>query len=223
MSIKKNNRGFTIVELMISISVFSIVLLICISAIIYIGRLYYLGITGAKTQEVARSTLDTIGESVKFSSEKVQTNIAPVGDWRAFCIGSTKYSYKLDKVLLDSPDTSKNQTDQALIENIDPACGTNSVIASPVINNPTTSVPNKELLGKFMRVNDFSINVVSVSPQSSLVTINLSVVYGGDGTDEDDMTLFDIDQNGKIVACKSGVGGSQFCSVRNLTVTVNGV
>lgn len=65
-------RGFTIIELMISTVVFSLVLLAASAAIIQIGKKYYKGITNARTQEVARSTVDEIAQSLQFTNQSIK-------------------------------------------------------------------------------------------------------------------------------------------------------
>jgi prepilin-type N-terminal cleavage/methylation domain-containing protein len=212
-----NTRGFTIIELMIAISVFSVVLLICISAIIYVGRLYYLGISKARSQEVARTSMDTITDSIKFSAESVSI-VGADSNWDgAYCIGTRKYSYKLGKVLVDTtPQT--NQTTEALVESIDPSCGTVGVVATPYISADPDATPTKELLGKFMRLNEFTI---IPNASTGLATVKISIVYGGDGSPSDS-EIFNI-ESGKIVSCKTGVGGSQFCAIITLEKTVFGV
>ncbi len=219
-----NDKGFTIVELMIAISVFSIILLICISAIIYVGRLYYIGVSQAKVQGVARSSVDTLSDAIKFSADSVK-KIEPTlaDDWSgAYCIGVRKYSYVIGKVLTDNVVPDTKQTTQALVESIDPNCGSAGVTVEPVITDPSDIryVPTRELLGKYMRINEFSI-VQDTS--TGLATITMSVVYGGDGTDAD-ADIFNYKVGSDVIeSCKTGVGGSQFCSFITFKKIVYGV
>jgi prepilin-type N-terminal cleavage/methylation domain-containing protein len=68
----KSQKGFTIIELMISTVIFSLVLLGASAAIIQIGKKYSKGITYARTQEVARSTVDEIAQSLQFTSQSIK-------------------------------------------------------------------------------------------------------------------------------------------------------
>jgi prepilin-type N-terminal cleavage/methylation domain-containing protein len=69
---RSQQKGFTIIELMISTVIFSLVLLAASAAIIQIGKKYSRGITYTRTQEVARSTVDEIAQSLQFTSQVVK-------------------------------------------------------------------------------------------------------------------------------------------------------
>lgn len=214
----KRQSGFTIIELMIAISIFSVILLVCMSAIVFMGRLYYKGISNAKTQEVARSTVDEISDAIKFNVQTVQL-VSSSGGWDgAYCIGSKKFSFKKNKVLVKNPSNSSqtNQTNEALVVSNDTACGSGSVSPTPTNNSAN---PKKELLGEGMRVVDFS-----VTPQYStkVVSVSLTVAFGGDGT-ESDRDIFNYASNtNTITSCRSGYAGAQFCSVNSLSKTIYG-
>lgn len=60
----KNTAGFTIVELMIATVVFSVILILITTGIIQIGKAYYKGIIGSRTQETARKITDEVGRSI---------------------------------------------------------------------------------------------------------------------------------------------------------------
>jgi prepilin-type N-terminal cleavage/methylation domain-containing protein len=68
----KSQKGFTIIELMISTVIFSLVLLGASSGIVQIGKKYSKGITYSRTQEVARSTVDEIAQSLQFTSQSIR-------------------------------------------------------------------------------------------------------------------------------------------------------
>src|SRR5690606_22524615 len=87
-------KGFTIVELMIATSVFSVVLLLCTYGLLAIGRSYYKGVTISRTQETARLIVDDVAEAIQFNGGAVVLN--PAG--RMYCIGSRRYSYALNEI-----------------------------------------------------------------------------------------------------------------------------
>lgn len=228
---KFDKKGFTIIELMIATSAFSIVLLVCLGALVYVGRLYYKGITLTQTQAATRDAVDSIADAVKFSREVVEpsdSNI-PYDDepddkgWNGHvCVGSRKYSYQLGKVLVNgTPAPGSNQTNQALVESVDPACDTGSPNNIPVDSNDL--FPPREILGEFMRLNEFT--VTPPDALSGLVTVSISIVYGGDGNKKNDSELFNYvsGDSDTIESCKTGVAGAQFCAVSNLSKTVKGV
>ncbi len=76
----QNKKGFTIVELMIATVVFTLVLLMASAAIIEVGKKYYKGITYARTQEVARSVVEEISQSLQFTSQGVKVPNYPDND-----------------------------------------------------------------------------------------------------------------------------------------------
>lgn len=216
---KKSNaghaqKGFTIIELMIAISVFSIVLLICMSAIIYIARQYYKGVTITKTQDVSRNISASLGDAVKLNGGEVKDPIANVGGWEAKCIGSRKYSYKLNTILTKNPATAM-QSDQVFIESIDPGCSD----SSPSSGSPSN--PPRELLGENMRL--VALSIAPISPTVvDLLNIKFTIAYGGNGTPADDAEVFNFAGLPLIIdSCKTGAA-SHFCSVVKETKSVYG-
>lgn len=89
---RHSRAGFTLVELMIASSVFSVMLLVLASAVVQVGRQYYKGIIAARTQEVARSISDDIARSIQFGGANVVT-LASSGASSGFCIDNRRYSY----------------------------------------------------------------------------------------------------------------------------------
>jgi prepilin-type N-terminal cleavage/methylation domain-containing protein len=185
--------GFTIVELIIATAVFSVILLICASGIIVIGKLFYKGIISTATQEVARSAIDDIKEDFELSGGYFVA-IPPSSGYEGFCIGSHLYSYKIDqKINLDG-------TGHALVVRDYPSCDTSPPVAP---DNFTTSPPAvqaqwRELLGANMRLGAFIVTPNSAIRPSGLA-IDINVISG----DDDLISVFG--------TCKGG-GGSQFCA-----------
>ena len=63
---RAEQNGFTIIELLIATTVFSLILLISVAGILQISRMYYRGVTQSRTQETARSIIDEVGEAIRF-------------------------------------------------------------------------------------------------------------------------------------------------------------
>lgn len=116
-------KGFTIVELLVSTVIFSLILLGAMAALVQIGRLYYKGVTTSVTQEKARSTISEISQSIQFSSQDVTPpNVVLTGpqipiveadlgadadDVTAFfCIGPRRYTYAIDRKMSLNPDNT---------------------------------------------------------------------------------------------------------------------
>lgn len=64
---RTNNKGFTIIELLIATVIFSVVLLVITGAIVQFGRVYYKGIVQSRTQERTRAITDSVSKNLQFS------------------------------------------------------------------------------------------------------------------------------------------------------------
>ncbi|MYB40372.1 type II secretion system protein, partial [Candidatus Saccharibacteria bacterium] len=89
--------GFTIVETVIAIAIFSFLIIFCLGMFIFVGRIYYRGLYEGQTQEVARSIVDNVSEGLRSSGgdvfEYLPASPNPQG-WRAYCIGGFQYSFR---------------------------------------------------------------------------------------------------------------------------------
>lgn len=201
-----NQRGFTIVELMIATTVFSIILLIAATTLIQIGRMYYKGVITSKTQNVTRSIMDDVSRSIQFSSgngSQASDNNPPR---QAYCIGSTRYTYVLGKQVSSNPQ-GPNQTRHALWQ--DSADSSNCGFNLPDLQQAKPSSDGKELLEEHMRLQDFS---VTAQPQSNdTYTVNVKVIYG-----DDDL----LDDPSNPTTCKGSVVGGQWCAISELKTVV---
>lgn len=99
---RKNQEGFTIVELMIALSIFSVVMLISTLVMMQIGRLYTKGVNQANLQNATRNIMQDLSSGVQFSSgdniigpRTDPSGVIP-GHIKAICIGKTRYTYVLD-------------------------------------------------------------------------------------------------------------------------------
>lgn len=221
MSTPLKQRGFTIVELMISTAVFSLILIVILTAITQIGRMYYKGITTSKTQETARLIVDRVSQEIQYSPATYVPTFATTGTKNVRCIGNTRFFYVLSQ--------KKTSTDYGLWTD-------NSGAASPVCNDPgasvaldTTAIPTseptavdpRELLPQNMRIAKFDI-----TGSGSLYTVSVRVLYGDDDLMEavDPATgavLTPMADYPQYYTCKGSTVGTQFCGVSELTVTVN--
>lgn len=202
---KKNTKvrpspaGFTIIELMIATTVFSVVLILCSFALLQIGRTYYKGLTASKTQEEARSVIDEISRNIQFSG----SSIAPtIGSSSVFCIGDQRYSYKLNQQVEDNTPFSTHQGYHALVVDSFPGCNTTS---TPSQNLNSNSVNGRELVGIHMRLSKLQV----IALGNNLYQINIRVVYG-----DDDLL------NATFDSCGGFRAGTQFCAVSELSTSI---
>ena len=156
MNVIKNNKGFTILELLISTTVFSVILLLCTFGLVQVGRNYYRGATITRTQNVARSVMSTLTQSIQFSGSDFEGTppVPPVQPVQpvTFCIGSLGYTYKLN-----------TQVDNN---------GGYALKTSKCINGTPDPTKQTELLGKGMSLRTFTIE-----KSGDYYTITLLIAY----------------------------------------------
>jgi prepilin-type N-terminal cleavage/methylation domain-containing protein len=122
-------RGFTIIELMVALSVLSTIILMGTVILIQIGALYTKGVNTANLQSTARSIIADSTSSLQFSGRNsfgctLLRQVAcysgtplPViypGETTpttiySFCIGDNRYSYVLDRKLGTDHDSHNNE------------------------------------------------------------------------------------------------------------------
>jgi prepilin-type N-terminal cleavage/methylation domain-containing protein len=209
--VRRSQKGFTIVELMIATSVFAVVLIICTIAMLQIGRTYYKGITSTRTQETAREIVDEVARAIQYGSGRPETLTA--GGNTGYCIGNKRYSYDLDWQVADNPNTSQNQSRHALVVD-DIACAGSAALAvapSPPANPITAAGVGEnphELINTRMRLMRFTVQQVGAA-DSNLYRIIVRVVSG-----DNDLLTSD------HMNCSSQRAGGQFCAVSELSTVV---
>ena len=156
MNVVKNNKGFTLLELLISTTVFSVILLLCTFGLVQVGRNYYRGATITRTQNVARSVMSTLTQSIQFSGSDFEGTppVPPVQPVQpvTFCIGSLGYTYKLN-----------TQVDNN---------GGYALKTSECLNGTPSTTKQTELLGKGMSLRTFTIE-----KSGDYYTITLLIAY----------------------------------------------
>ena len=130
---KSNNKGFTLVELLLAMGVFSFVLMFCITIFIQINRLYFRGVNIARAQESSRNIVAELSSGLQSSEfsrvdfslpvnaakrlKPVVVNATKSVPQNYFCVGDTVYYYKL----------GVRRNDLGAVS--DPAMGGNHVLA----------------------------------------------------------------------------------------------
>lgn len=201
----QKQHGFTIIELMIATTVFSVIMLIAAVGVLEFTRAYFKGVTASDTQTVARTIMADIVQNIQFG-QNIKTDNDPTGDSRAFCIDNTLYSYLPDaEVTSGTPDSTRHLYSHGLIKQINTACSGSAALDIPTITN-LSSIPGeaREMLSEHMRIAELTVT----SSSDQLYTVNLKVVYG-----DDDLLTPD------HAGCKSQAG-SQYCAVSELATTV---
>lgn len=184
-------KGFTIIELLIATMVFSVLLLLCMSGIVYVGRLYYKGVTSQAVQEVSRSSLDQIRADYELNSGTFKV-LPSNGANDGFCIGQNLYSYELGRRITTNDG-------HALVVRTAPECLENSVIPDDVSgSNPAW----REMLGVGMQLQ--TLDIVEDNDHVG-ASISINVVLG-------EADLFDPDTG----LCNTAPG-SQYCANSSLS------
>ena len=176
-----NQSGFTLADVAIASAIFSGVLIVCLSAFIAMGNIYFKGSIETRTQGVARKILDGIDRTISTTAVEIET-IDHGSDWKAHCIAGIKYSfregYQLDRDPPANPLTKK--VNQVLVKSIvTDSLGTPTESCDGIVPDPPSS-GGVELLGQRMRIAEFSIE-----NHERLHFIKLSLVYGGDPDNEE--------------------------------------
>jgi prepilin-type N-terminal cleavage/methylation domain-containing protein len=225
-------EGFTLAELMIATSVFSVVLLLCTTALIQVGRQFYKGITSINVQTVARTVINDI-QLVAQSSGRAITNAGPVVITSAsnlqvssICVGDVRYTFTLDRQtdaasshVIDNTIPGNRRVRHALwkdqlvgvckpadLSQNNPSTDTDETILSGALSKGTNG---KGLTSKGMRVQEFS-----VVENNGLVVIDMGLLIGDDALIKRDTVTK------AIISCESSRAGGQFCSQSRLKTTV---
>ena len=214
-----NKSGFTILELLIATTVFSVILLIVTTGIIKVGNIYYKGIISSKTQDSIRSISNDLSSTIQFANGIKTDALNPPADQKIFCMGDVRYVYFPNKIF--KKDGANDEFNSGLYSE-DLASGSKCVVSSTTQCAGLTTIDcykeRRQLLGKNMRV--LTLNVAKVGSTDNLWAINAKLAYGDDD-------LLTNDGNPDIspatlagVTCKSGISGSSFCSVAQLDTIV---
>lgn len=216
---KQNSRaGFTIVELLIATTVFSVVLLLAMTGFFQIGHIFYKGVSITQTQSVA----DQIGQDLSASVESA-SNISAVTQFQTTnyyyaCVGKVRYTfnptYRVSADATDEFTTGQIGLVKDTLNN-DGAC------QPPCIPNPASCGPGQlawnkpqELLGDKMRVESLSLTPLA-SVSSSYFTIKLVISYGSD-----DLLIYTDTSDHSTASCTQQQGG-QFCAIGRYNASIN--
>lgn len=208
MNKQGKDKGFTIIELMISTAVFSVILLLCAMAIVQTGQMFYKGVTINRTQDTARRVIDDLGQAVQFgavSGSFLQTS-GPVVingvNVRSLCLGEVRYSYVLDRSLGSSGSQAKHVLWKDRISGSGACTPQDLTLATP-------SAGGQEMVGDNMRVP--VLTVVAPTSPNTIWTISVTIAYG------DSANLF---TDGTFTKCVGSNVGGQFCAISAVNTNV---
>ena len=178
-----NKKGFTIIELMIAIVIFSIVMLVLTQNIISLSGDYYRGVIESQTISVTKNIITTVTQNIQLNSGSAPYTKLPLPSlWShaspnngCVTIGSSVYVYQIGGYVVKSSPSPNYQASGALELVNSNGC------PSPTMdftNSNFSSLQATDLIPQNMRLLKFSIT--QASPFTKLYKVDVKVAYGND-------------------------------------------
>lgn len=192
---KKNQNGFTIIELLIASVAFVSLLILITTAAIQISRIYYNGITKTNTQNAARNVTIAITKSIQFASYPGTNSITSLSTYSIptplpapfdigwYCVGGDVYMFSEGGILKTSALDVSNlgivyySGSCPSITDVAPG-GTLSNSDVSMLNSDINASGVEELLSPNMRVSTLSIKPDTNNP--NLYLLDVQVTNGAD-------------------------------------------
>jgi len=212
--------GFTLIELMFATLIFSIVMIILLASFLQIGRMFYKGISMARTQDASRSVVDSLSDDIRFAADQpIKLDASGKGEAVGgsnpnlyyFCVGDHRYTYQL-----------KKKIDPSAADQIGMRRDTTTSCDTPPISAAGLKEVS-EMLGPDMQLNAFNL-----ACNNGRCTVGVHIIFYGadnlvftsskypDDTDADRaLALLEPDAE-----CSGGLISSQFCATATLSTTV---
>lgn len=230
-------EGFTIIELMIATSIFSLVLLLTAAGSLQIGRLFYKGYSSARSQNAAREIIEDIARAIQFGGSNptsvttVTLNGMPMS---YFCVDTVRYSFAVDVrnaayggyvpgpdaraphiMWRDKLPSPADCTGPADLTCSDPGGG-------PPNCTPTVATDGQELTPFNMKLTEFYLQEAVGSTGSRFWCLRLGIAFG-----ENDIHVRGNTQDclgnpvsNRVIGCIESSRGGHFCGVSKLQTTV---
>lgn len=213
----KQQQGFTIMELMIAISILAVILLLSTVVLMGISDYFTKGVNIADVQNDSRNITSQITADVEFSGTPlVVPNTNPIlyggVDVYAYCFGDIRYSYTLGfnsapHALWRDTMTSEGSCYPLNLTQTTPSCDGDSSCPSSIPNSGSS------LLASNMHLADFTIQPMTAD--QNIYGIEVAIALGS-GQD-----LFETNSAGGLKTlegnyiCKNTIG-QQFCATSTL-------
>lgn len=216
---RRDQRGFTIIELMVATTVFTVIMATVAAMLVQYSNSQRKAVNETAAQNVARDVIDRVSQSLQFEGRAGSvTALSSTDNTVGYCIGTTRYSVALGRQVMSAA------THAAMVDRSGIGCGGT---AQPV-RTATSGLAGTELMASQMRMANFDIT----SPQAGLYTVTVRVVFGAtdllcsqsasvscDQGNEETSTVFDGKDIPADTECKAGKDG-RFCAVSELATTV---
>lgn len=228
---KKDQNGFTIIELMLATAIFTVVLVIVVAAIIFATQVFVKGEIIAGTEDATKNIITAISQDIEFNQASSvlppQTYSTGGETYTYYCIGNHFYIFTLDQQIAASQSligTSPQYVDHALLrfsgscpQNTDPS-GTNYIGTYIPADFNTQNVSGAtEMLAQHLRLGQLTI-----TPSLDGYTISVVVAYGDDAV----LQTTPADPNHNVqqnytYSCVPENQGGRFCAYSALTTTIS--
>ncbi len=197
-----NQQGFTIIELMIALSVMAVILVISTVVLINLGVLYTKGNNQANTQNLTRNIVNELASQLELGSADPIVDTAN----KVICMGSQRYTYRTGYQL-----NSSNANDHALWRDTMKSTATCTPfnLSNPAADTSEVAGSGTELLLPQMQLAAFNIVTPPTTPLGTY-SIQVTIAYG-------DPTLL-VYYNGKPNC--TGTKGTEYCAVASLIQNV---
>jgi prepilin-type N-terminal cleavage/methylation domain-containing protein len=203
-TVRAEQQGFTIIELLIATAVFSTILVLASGMMINIGRLYYKGINQSRIQYTVRTITDELAAQLQLA-DNVTPAVPLPGGVEAICIATTRYTYIENHQLRNGP-LDADHSPHVLWRDNNPTPNS-CVPVTGFPTSPTAGLNGVELMAPNSTLTEFM--VAGTSPY----TVTIAAAYGDTGP------TGVINLAGVNSRCRPGAG-SQFCSTAHLTTAV---
>jgi prepilin-type N-terminal cleavage/methylation domain-containing protein len=237
---QSNQKGFTIVELMIALAVLSFILILSTVIMIQIGSLFNKGVTSSNLQNSTQNIMSDVTSAIQFSGSSVvqyqppsgtppneyqyTNNLGKTVGFGAYCIGTARYSYVLGNELGTDSSTGALTPyvlwrDTLTSVSKDPGCTPANMDDTTVGQNPSTAGVSSgevvagsgyEMMSNHTQLANFSIQNSSLG--NDVYNVTISTAYG------------DADQFDSTGHCKFSLqsASTAFCSTFSVNSTVEG-
>ena len=202
----KNNKGFTIIELLIASGVFSFFLLILLFSFIQISRMFYKGVNMSNTQEATRTIVSSLTDDIRFAQSNPSTiqSSAANANIKYFCVADHRYRFILGNQIgyTNTNPYNINSNFGFVRENVTGGC----------LDPGTTGaggISPQEILD-----NGMQLNWLSVGCNEARCFISTHVVFYS----ERDMLL--PNYTDASAECSGALAGSQYCATASYSATV---
>jgi|GEM_PF-769102 len=226
---ENGSNGFTIIELLVATTIFSIVLIVIVASFLQVGRMFYKGVSVNNTNEAARTLVDDIANDIRLSKSSLYAD--PTADKNLmnvqyFCVGQHRYTFIFKTKVQGSDITATNlQAKNIQAGVIQDNTGGNC--HQPSDDPPGTNAT--QILGPDMQLNNLTLTKSSSETGVSGVRIHTHIVfYGADNTvfDTSDTTMKNTASDpGKAAGasdafCSGNSLSTQFCAVSDIDTNI---